>query len=507
MITKEANTQRKAHRLQLPIAINIEGKNYEVLDWSTTGVGVKADEKLFAHSIGDTLEASLMLPTGESSVLINLQMQLRAKIETKQMCGFEITHIEEKNKRVLRHYATLAIEGNADKIEDLTADLLLTDIESPITEPIALTQEEVQKLRLSFRVRVILYTLTAIFLALFIIVTALYNYTVLYHNYALSTGNVVNYEAPKQGKVTHVFTHVSQKVHKGMSLFEVQDAAELSLLQEKKVAKEALKAQQKSFSDLLDFYKKKIHELQAQKVKKVSNKSDAIEDEKLLYERAKKLYARRLITFSQLNMAKLRYETAQANMSKLALASENSNASRANTLAAQLITLNEKKIQLQEQLERVGFDIQSLNHEIALLQTSINNGVVQAYSDGVVHSIKVKENAYVEYKDSIMLISDASQPYLLARMKDDDIINIQPKQRVIVYSKNRDRLYKASITAFGYSLTDTQTVINSEISQHEIPVRIDFDDAIKLDLNERFEVWVIRDSRVAYFLSEYFLHR
>ena len=147
MITHEPNYQRKAHRIDIPLFVLIDNETYEIKDWSTTGLQIKDKDNKLKTTIkeDDEVFAKLILPTGNSSIILNLYITLR----NAKYLGFEITNIDDKNRRVLRHYATLAIEGNAHRLEDLAGSLNMTNVETPIKEPISLSEEEYTKVEVS----------------------------------------------------------------------------------------------------------------------------------------------------------------------------------------------------------------------------------------------------------------------------------------------------------------------------------------------------------------------
>jgi len=199
--------------MNIPIHAVIENVTYPVTDWSTQGLNIalSASHRPLVAEVGDIVSMALMLPTGDSSILLKAEGMLK-KIEGTDY-GFEIIHISDKNRRVLRHYATLAIEGDRNSVDDLSGDLFMTDVPTPIQEPIALTEKEHKEIHGSFLKRSFFYIVFGVLLVLFVLVTLVYNYLVLYESTGLIAGNAKNYTAPLDGVIKDVYVRNAQSVN------------------------------------------------------------------------------------------------------------------------------------------------------------------------------------------------------------------------------------------------------------------------------------------------------
>jgi len=151
----EQNCNRKSHRLNIPIQVIINNITSLVLDWSTMGLKVRYEGKDI--SLEDELEISIVLPTGNSAIMLESTVIVRNIVDDTY--GLEIIKLSDKNSRVLRHYATLAIDGNRNQIDNLSSDLFMVDIQTPIKESILLSDKEHKEVHKSFFKRSFSYLL------------------------------------------------------------------------------------------------------------------------------------------------------------------------------------------------------------------------------------------------------------------------------------------------------------------------------------------------------------
>ncbi|MEA3523601.1 MAG: PilZ domain-containing protein, partial [Campylobacterota bacterium] len=238
-ITNKANCHRKTHRINIPIQVIIANTTYSVLDWSTQGLKVNYPSDNL--NIDEKIDITFILPTGDSSILLKAEVILRSI--NHEDYGFEILKLSDKNQRVLRHYATLSIDGNHNHVDNLSGDLFMTDVISPIHEPIVLSEKEHHAVHKSFLKRVISYLFFGILFFILVIVTFFYNYIILYESTGLISGNAKHYSAPKEGMLKAVYVTNAQKLTKNQLLFEMDVRIEEDLLKNLRKHKALLKKQ------------------------------------------------------------------------------------------------------------------------------------------------------------------------------------------------------------------------------------------------------------------------
>ena len=496
-ITSQANCQRKSHRLTIPIQVIIEHKSYQLNNWSANGFQIENLE--LKLNIDETVDATLVLPTGGASILLNVKARLRNI--NQNFYGFEITEITEKNSRVLRHYASLAIDGNYNHIDDLSSDLFMMDVASPIKEPISLTDKESKKIHRSFLKRVYLYAIFGLLFIALIFTIFLYNYLIVTHSTGLISGNSHNYNAPKNGLLQSLYVKNNQHVAKGELLFEMDTKNEKKLLENKKRQQQLLKKQLHNAQKLLTHINYTITKKQVQiqslskleKEKILSTKKEAESN----YKRALYLYKRHFITSKQFSEMQNQYLHFKAQYDDVIL---HKNIPTKNSLLADqaYIKSQNQKIALQKLINKIAIDMNLNRDDITSLQKDINAAIVLSQEDGIVHNIFHKAYSYVKFGDNILTLETLQQPYILTKLLSSQIDNISLEEPCLVYSKRLNKFFNAHIVGIGYSITEGSTTNTVEISQNEIPIRIAFDDpSVHFHLNEYLKVYFLNSSEFA----------
>ena len=483
-ITQEQNYQRKSHRITIPIIVSIDNENFNVKDWSTTGLKIEDRDSILASKIKlkDEIEAKLILPTGKSSVMLDLTITF---VNLKHM-GFEITDMLEKNRRVLRHYATLAIEGNGQKIEDLTSDLLMVNVQTPIKEPLALTKDESEMVNKAFKKKSLIYVVSGVILFFLIIATIFYNYAVVYNSIGIITGNTQKYMAAQKGILKNVYVKKDSKIKKGKLLYNIDDEDEKYLLKVENERLSSLKYKLLLNKKVYAKEKKRINKLTANSYNVVKKPTiDEYTEQVKLYERSKKLYEKRLITMAHYNQATKKYLLFMQGYTNQNIAIKKDKLELENDKLS-IIKLNEYNIN--KAIERSKLKIENIKR-------ILKSYFAIATEDGRVHSLKYKEGNFIDYGDNILIAEVDKKPYVLVKILSKDALNINISQSCIIYINGKK--YKGFVSGIGYSVTDTNTNMTIEISQNEVPIRIEFEDeSIRLSLNQRVEVWILRNSNI-----------
>ncbi len=492
MLKSENNCLRKAHRLKIPIKVIIENVMYMVVDWSTQGFKIERNnnQQEIKYKIDDKLNASLVLSTGNSSIVLETASVLRSI--TKDYFGFEITDINDKNRRVLRHYATLAIDGNINYIDDLSGTLFMTDVQSPIKEPISLTEKEHKEVHKNFTKKVFSYLIVSVIFIALAFVTFIYNYVIIYKSPALVTGNSKYYSAPKNGVLKSIYVKNAQIVNKGQLLFELDTQAEQEQLEALNFQKNELETQLHNSNKMIKEIKKQINtDLHVIKNKN-KNENNLLKDsyltQKETYENAKTLYKQKLIT--------LKTYTDIQNQYLSFMSEYDGSVDKASLLENQAYLKSQDQIlSLQKFINDIKLKLQKNSFEIQNIKQNIEKSTVLSDEDAIVHNIFFNSGNSVKYLDKILTLETQEKPYFLTRVLSSEISKIELGGRCLLYSKRLNKIYHAHIVGIGYSITEGETTDTTDISKNEIPVRIELDDEnIHFHLNEYLETYFINSS-------------
>ena len=488
MIKKDYNHLRKAQRVDIPIYFSYNNHTYEVSDWSTIGIGLINDEKAPLNlKIGDKITGYIILPTGKSSIFLEVEIELKSIRDNHY--GFAITKIEEKNRYVLRHYATLAIEGGKDRLEELAADLFTPDIQSPIKESVTLSEDENNLLVREFNKRVYLYAIAIILFLLFATYTALYNYTVMYKKIGIISGNIERVISPIDGIVEKIYVKNNQPVFKGELLLKITNQNLLNKLDELKlklkILKLALKNKKLRLKELQKTYKKNV------KIRKnlLSQKENLLNQAYASLKEANELFAKRLISITQLEAVQKIYDQRLASYQTFKL--QKVDDKELNNIQNELSNLITNYQTLESQMK--SFDISSVSQEI------------KANNNGKIYTILVSQNQYVKKGDALIYINTDKKSNVITKLLDKESKDIVLGQKCIIYSKITHKYYRGHIEAVGFSATGSDVSNTLEVSLNEVPVRISLVDNVSLPLNTRVDVWILRkDNHLRQLLEKMF---
>jgi multidrug resistance efflux pump len=496
-ITSQANCQRKSHRLTIPIQVIIRNESYMLNNWSANGFQIE-DLKLNIQ-MDETVDATLILPTGGASISLNIKAKLKNK--NNNLNGFEIVEITDKNSRVLRHYASLAIDGNYNHIDDLSSDLFMTDVATPIKEPITLTEKEEKQVHKSFLKRVGFYTILGLLFLILIFLTILYNYLIVEQATGLISGNAHNYNSPKDGLLSSIYVKNNQNVTKGELLFEMDSKNEKALLQNKEEQAELLKKQlqtaHKMIASIDQTIKQKREELYNINESAKSEIKVAKKEALTNYKRAKYLYHRHLITSQQFSEIQSQYLQFLSQYNAIVL--YKNTPTKENLLISQTYTKSQdQKISLQKSIDALNLNLTVIKDEIATLKKGIHADMIVAQEDGTVHNIFQKRYSYLKFSDNVLSLETKQKPYILTKLVSDEIGNIHLGEPCLIYSTRLNKFFNGHIVGMGYSVTNGTTTNTVEISQNEIPIKVAFDNQnVDFHLNEYLKIYFLNSSEVS----------
>lgn len=500
-ITHSKNSKRKSHRVTIPIQVVIHNHTYTVLDWSMDGLRVSLEPKNFQDdlSIGDILEIKLILPTGHSSIL--LDMKVTIKNITSNMYGMHISKINDKNRRVLRHYATLAIDGNIDHVDNLSGDLFMNNVATPIKESILMSDKESKDVHKSFLKKLIINgTIGLIFLVIFVIVI-LYNYLIVKETAGFISGNSSIYFTPFDGVVKNIYVNKGDTVEKNQLLFEMEDReykTQMTILKETQVM---LQQQLKSYKNRLKAYQKdsskKIQEMNLLAQSEIKHIKESLETQTQTYNRAKYLYSNQLLSFTQFSEIQSKYLQYRDDYNAIVNKKRSINQ---NSLALeQSYNKNQDHIiSIQNSILSLSKNIEVNRLEIAVLKNYVDNATIISHSTGKVHNINRQKGEFLDYATNVLIIETEDKPFVLVKILSEEMSTIAINAPCIIKSERTGMIYTAKVTGIGYPAIDGINVGGNELSQNEVPLKVEFNDSsVRLHLNEYLQVYILNSSTFA----------
>jgi len=459
MATIESNQMRRAHRVDIPLIVVIDGVAYRSKDWSMTGVGV---DNLDANlDLDEIVDASLVLALKEAKLEIPVKLQF--KVKRNNVSGFEFNEISQKNKRVLREFLELSIEGKLDQVDGLISIYNEPVIDTPIKESVVLSDEEESALKKAFAKRSKLYIRIAVAFFILLLISIYYNTTYVYRSIGTVSGNFIKVSPSISGKISKIDVKTGQMVHKDDLLFELDDKMVLNKIDiiDAKLAdirgyRGVGAANTKNNAQLLRILKSEYNKAYSS------------------YKSAKSLYNKRIISLNDFrkiqsgyNRAKIKYLQEKNRYSNLT--------AKANSSSSIISLVTQFELKREE------------------LINTLNYLRVFSPKEGHIYAIKSNEGDYVNAKDEVVVLETDSTSFVVCKLKQDEALKIKRGMKVKVYASSTDETYSAKVQTVGNLSLNTKSEITNEVSLKEVTIKVVFDDKdVRLPLNERVKVWFYR---------------
>ena len=375
----------------------------------------------------------------------------------------------------------------------------MPEINSPIKDPIVLSDSEKKSLTLSFKKNLLLYLTLGLILFFFISMTVIYNASVKIYSKGVVTGNYEKYFAINSGVIEKVFVKDGEKVSKDKVLFKIKENRE-NLKLEKGNNKISL------FQERMRNYEEQLNSLKLDSRNSISSISKRIPRLKTNFDRdkkdylnAKRLYDERVITIDDFMKIENRY---LASKSRYEVAIFKKNALSKDMKEK----LEAKKERLALLIKEIKLKIESEKRASGSISKEIDSLTALARSEGVVNFIKYKSGEYVNPSNLVMVVETNTKPYILVKIQTKESMDINEGYLVVVSSAMNRVKYRAKVAKVDFIPRDNIPSIAKNITSKDTILKIEFDDELaRLPLNSRVDVWIARDNKIAnYFINNLF---
>jgi hypothetical protein len=218
MISREANMPRKAMRVAIPLFVEIGGQTYAARDWSTTGIGLS--ELAATPKPGEVVHARLSFPMLESTLLIPVQLVYRSAHDGVH--GFEFHDLSPRNRRILRHYIELSLDGKLGDVEDIVAAAALPGSDAPPQAPLMLGAPVAASAG-SRRTRLAGSVLAGLAVLAAAAGIGYYNLTYQLEGTGFVSGSITRVTANNDGQLSRMLVEPGTKVEPNTPLFSVEN--------------------------------------------------------------------------------------------------------------------------------------------------------------------------------------------------------------------------------------------------------------------------------------------
>ncbi len=216
-IQREANQRRSAHRVSLPMALELGGRTYEVLDWSVTGLAARIPPEVSLRP-GEAHDARLHIPMPGARIALDVRLRVVARRSADRV-AFTFVDLSARNRRILRHYIELGVEGRLGDLEDMVSLLAQPDLPSPVRDAMVLSDLEEETLARSFRRRAVVSVTVGVGFLLFVAAVLFYNTVYRVEGAGVALGQVRRVEALATSVLRTVTVAPGQRVTAGATLF------------------------------------------------------------------------------------------------------------------------------------------------------------------------------------------------------------------------------------------------------------------------------------------------
>lgn len=462
-ILTEHNSNRKSHRVTIPLLVDISGKVYQCIDWSVTGFAIIDLEQVW--QLDELKKLKIILPIKEASLSIHVHAKLKNLRDNK--FGFEFHDLDIKNKRILRHYIEMAVDGRTDSIEDLIGISASPSVETPIVNALNLNEIEEHKLIKKFKSR----SLVSIFIGMLFTITLLLIFSQKWFYQIKTIGTVVGNTniiySPFDGVISNIFLEKNAYVQKNAPIVLIENHDDSVAINGLKTQILYLENQLNTNLDLAptNYQTSSLITMLAKKEKilkqNLKNASDLLQ--------------RKII--NKKDVANLESELWQISINL-----EKEKVKLNQNRLIQVHNFNKETVLTQTKLNQKIFE---LKKKLSLIQDN-SNTTLHSKFEGRLLSTIVSLNEPIFVGDPIAIISNNSKPHVIITIDNIDSLKVQIGQSAKVFVPYFDKFVLAKVVSFEQNSSATNWHKQQNVSQ----VKLEFNDNIKIPPNIKVEVWI-----------------
>lgn len=458
MISREANLPRKAMRVAIPLFVEIAGKTHPARDWSTTGVGLTDLDA--APREGEIVQARLSFPMLESTLLIPVQLVYRSTHDGVH--GFEFQDLSPRNRRILRHYIELSLDGKLGDVDDIVAVAAQPGSELPVPQaPLMLGAAPAGHSPRGGRL--LGSALAAVLVLAAVAGVGYYNLTYQLEGTGFVSGSIARVTANHDGQVGRLLVEPGARVEANTPLFAVENPNLRNEIEAMEQHVAQLGAEQGRLAAL---------RRQAESGLLNSMRRD------MASRQGELATARRLLesgAITQRDVMMVQNQVQDVQVSYLRQVAEG--ATRTQSLDNS------------DALQRMRLDLAAKK---VLLARQEAERVVRAPVRGKVYHVDRQPGEFVSAQDPVVLLEADITPSVLLRVPNDDALKLKLGMPAQIYVPFEDKKYTATVAAVGMAATTASAAaLMQEGGADQTLVKLDFQDKkVRLPANARVNVWI-----------------
>jgi multidrug resistance efflux pump len=457
MITREANLPRKAMRVAIPLFVELEGVSHPVRDWSTTGIGLAGLAQL--PPPGELLPARLSFPMLESTLILPVQLVFRGVHD--DVAGFEFHDLSARNRRILRHYIELSVDGKLGDVEDIVAVAALPEANVPAEAgprlaPVLPGSLEPHRTR----------PWGSVLLGIAVLATAaavgFHHLTYQLEGTGFVSGSIARVTANHEGRLGRLLVQPGTQVEPNTPLFAVENPA---------------------LRDEIQALEQHVAQLGQEQARLAGARRQA---ESGLLQSLKRDWTLRE---QELANARKLFESGAITQREVLMVSSQVNDLRHNYLrqVADGATRNQS-FESADLLQRMRLDLSAKKVQLARQETE---RTIRSPVRGKVFHVDRQVGEFVAAQDPVVLLEADVTPSVFLRLPNDDALQLRPGMPATVYVPYLDRRFTANVAAVGLSSAAANVPATQEGGLDQTLVKLEFDDKrVRLPANARVNVWI-----------------
>lgn len=455
MISREANLPRKAMRVAIPLFVEIDGRSHAARDWSTSGVGLS--DLPSPPAPGDIFHARLSFPMLESTLLIPVQLLYRS--EHDGVHGFEFHDLSPRNRRILRHYIELSLEGKLGDVEDIVAAASLPVGAGGAEAPLTLHSSPSSRPQ---RGRI----WGSVVAGLVVLATAVgigyYNLTYQLEGTGFVSGSVARVTANHDGRVGRLLVQPGARVEADTPLFAVENP---------------------NLRNEIDALEQHVATLGSEQGRLAAMRRQA---EAGLLQALQRDYAA-----GQGELATARQLLASGAITQREVMQVSNQVSDLRTTYLRQVAEGATRTQSLDNSDTVNRLRLDLAAKKVLLARQESERIVKAPVRGKVYHVERQPGEFVSAHDPVVLLEADITPSVLLRVPNDHALKLKLGMPATIYVPFEDRKYAATVSAVGLSAASASAAVTQEGDADQTLVKLDFQDRkVRLPANARVNVWI-----------------
>jgi len=375
--------------------------------------------------------------------------------------GFEFQDLSPRNRRILRHYIELSLDGKLGDVDDIVAVAALPAADTPVEAPLTL-QGAGDVLPAKSRAR----RAGAVLIALGVLAAAAgigwYNLTYELQGTGFVAGSIARVTANHEGQVARLLVQPGSRVEANAPLFAVDNP---------------------QLRNEVDALEQHVAALAAEQSRLAGARRHA---EAGLLQALQRDFAQRQ---QELANARQLYENGVITQSDMMVVADRAQGVRQEYLrqVAEGATRTQS-IDSSDVLNRLRLELAAKK---VLLARQEADTVVRAPARGKVFQVDREVGEFVAAHDPVVLLETDVTPSVLLRVPNDDALKLKLGMPATIYVPFEDRKYGATVSAIGLAAASASAPLTQEGGLNETLVKIDFDEKrVRLPANARVNVWI-----------------